>query len=182
MYLANIITLGRLLSVPVIVWLIIDGSMLPAFALFVVAGISDAVDGFLARRFDQRSELGGYLDPLADKALLVGVYVTLGHVGHLPAWLVILVVFRDVLIIGGAVLLYMFTDELRMAPLTISKANTAMQIVLAAVALGVIGLGLDDRGATAALVYVVGATTALSGAAYIVQWSRHVALTGGGRK
>ena len=117
MYLANIITLGRLLSVPVVVWLIIDGSMLPAFALFVAAGISDAVDGFLARRFNQRSELGGYLDPLADKALLVGVYVTLGHVGHLPAWLVILVVFRDVLIIGGAILLYMFTDELQMAPL-----------------------------------------------------------------
>ncbi len=182
MYLANIITLGRLLSVPVVVWLIIDGSMLPAFALFVAAGISDAVDGFLARRFNQRSELGGYLDPLADKALLVGVYVTLGHVGHLPAWLVILVVFRDVLIIGGAILLYMFTDELQMAPLTVSKVNTAMQIVLAAVVLGAAGLAIDDRGAGQALVYLVGATTILSGAAYLVQWSRHVTLAGGGRK
>lgn len=181
MYLANIITLGRLLSVPVIVWLLIDGSMLPAFALFVAAGVSDAVDGFLARRFDQRSELGGYLDPLADKALLVGVYVTLGHVGLLPAWLVILVVFRDVIIIGGAVLLYMFTHQLQMAPLRISKLNTAMQIVLAAGTLGVAGFGLDDRGATHHFAYLVGATTALSGAAYILQWSRHLALAAGGR-
>ncbi|BBK31283.1 cardiolipin synthase [Stella humosa] len=181
MYLANIITLGRLLSVPVIVWLILDGSMLPAFALFVAAGISDAVDGFLARRFDQRSELGGYLDPLADKALLVGVYVTLGHVGHLPAWLVILVVFRDVLIIGGAILLYMFTEALQMAPLTVSKVNTAAQIVLAAVVLGTMGLAIDDGGVVRALVYAVGATTALSGAAYIVQWSRHVSEPGNKR-
>ncbi len=178
MHLANIITLGRLLSVPVVVWLIIDGAMMPAFVLFVIAGISDAVDGFLARRFNQHSELGSYLDPLADKALLVGVYVTLGHVGYLPAWLVILVVFRDVLIIGGAILLYMFTQSLQMAPLAVSKVNTAAQIVLAALVLGGIGLAIDDRGATAAMVYVVAATTILSGAAYIAQWSRHVAIAG----
>ncbi|MCC7274996.1 MAG: CDP-alcohol phosphatidyltransferase family protein [Alphaproteobacteria bacterium] len=181
MYLANIITLGRLLSVPLVVWLILDGSMLPAFILFLLAGVSDAVDGFLARRFDQRSELGGYLDPLADKALLVGVYVTLGHVGRVPDWLVILVVFRDLLIIGGAILLYMFTDALRMEPLTISKVNTAMQIVLAAAVLGVAGLQVDDHGAVGLLVYLVGVTTILSGAAYIHQWSRRVAGAGGSR-
>lgn len=164
---------------PVVVWLILDGEMMPAFALFVLAGISDAVNGFLARQFDQRSELGGYLDPLANKALLVGVYVTLGHVGSIPAWLVILVVFRDVLIIGGAILLYMFTHELHMAPLKVSKLNTATQIVLAALVLGVAGFAIDDRGATAAMIYVVAATTILSGAAYIVQWSRHVTVTGG---
>ncbi|BBK41735.1 CDP-diacylglycerol--glycerol-3-phosphate 3-phosphatidyltransferase [Allostella vacuolata] len=178
MYLANIITLGRLLSVPVIVWLIIDGSMLAAFALFVAAGVSDAVDGFLARRYDQRSELGGYLDPLADKALLVGVYVTLGHVGYLPIWLVILVVFRDLLIIGGAILLYMFTDRLQMAPLAVSKVNTAVQIILAAVVLGAAGFGIAEEGAIRILVYLAGATTALSGAAYILQWSRHVSEAG----
>ena len=182
MHLANIITLGRLLSVPVVVWLILDGSMMLAFILFVIAGISDAVDGFLARRLDQRSELGGYLDPLADKALLVGVYVTLGHVGQLPTWLVILVVFRDLLIIGGAILLYMFTNALQMAPLMVSKLNTAAQIVLAAVALGTTGFAIHDRGVTMALVYAVVATTILSGAAYLVQWSRHVAVAGGGKR
>lgn len=179
MYLANVITLGRLLSVPVIVWLILGGSMLPAFILFLLAGLSDAVDGFLARRFDQRSELGGYLDPLADKALLVGVYVTLGHVGRVPDWLVIIVVFRDLLIIGGAILLYMFTDALRMEPLTVSKVNTAAQIVLAAVVLAVAGLRVDGHAVVEVLVYLVGVTTILSGAAYIVQWSRRVAGAGG---
>ncbi|MGE0714465.1 MAG: CDP-alcohol phosphatidyltransferase family protein [Alphaproteobacteria bacterium] len=181
MYLANIITLGRLLSVPIVVWLILGGAMMPAFLLFLAAGVSDAVDGFLARRFNQRSELGGYLDPLADKALLVGVYVTLGHVGRVPDWLVIMVVFRDVLIIGGAMLLYMFTDALRMEPLTVSKVNTAAQIVLAAVVLGAAGFSVDDRGFVELLVYLVAVTTILSGAAYIRQWSQRVAGAGGPR-
>lgn len=179
MYLANIITIGRLLSVPLAVWLILDGAMLAAFVVFVLAGISDAVDGFLARRFDQRSELGGYLDPLADKALLVGVYVTLGHVGWLPDWLVILVVFRDVMIIGGAVLLHIFTNSLKMEPLKISKLNTALQIVLAALVLGLAGFGFQDPVAVRVMSWVVGATTVLSLAAYIHQWSRRVAGAGG---
>ena len=68
---------------------------------FVIAGVSDAVDGLLARRFDLRTELGAYLDPLADKALLVSIYVTLGDLGKLPAWLAILVVSRDIMIVGG---------------------------------------------------------------------------------
>lgn len=179
--LPNLITVARLCAVPVTIFLILDGEMAAAFWLFVAAGVSDAVDGFLAKHFDARTMIGGYLDPLADKALLVSVYIALGHQGHLPIWLVILVVFRDVIIIGGAVLLYMFTHQLQMAPLRISKLNTAMQIVLAAGTLGVAGFGLDDRGATHHFAYLVGATTALSGAAYILQWSRHLALAAGGR-
>ena len=102
----NVISLGRLLSVPLTVWVILQGYFVVAFGIFVAAGVSDAVDGFLAKRFGMETELGRYLDPLADKALLVAVFITLGQMGYLPVWLVILVVSRDVLIIGGVLLTY----------------------------------------------------------------------------
>ncbi|MGH6946651.1 MAG: CDP-alcohol phosphatidyltransferase family protein, partial [Kiloniellales bacterium] len=96
--LPNLITLARLLVVPVAVYVILTEAFVAAFWIFVLAGISDAIDGAIAKRFRVTSELGAYLDPLADKALLVSVYVTLSQVDQLPVWLVILVVFRDVLI------------------------------------------------------------------------------------
>jgi len=168
--LPNFISLARLLSVPVAVWLVVSGRFAAAFWLFIAAGISDALDGFLARRLAIRSELGGYLDPLADKALLTSVYVSLGYAGHMPVWLVILVVFRDVLIIGGAILYHTLTRRLSMQPLLVSKVNTGAQILLAALILARLGPGFNSRGAEDALVYVVAATTLLSGGAYIALW------------
>ena len=100
MSIPNIITLGRILLVPVIVWAIASSQMEIAFAIFVIAGVSDAVDGFLAKRFNMASELGALLDPLADKALLVSIYVALGIWGAMPRWIVILVVSRDIMIVG----------------------------------------------------------------------------------
>ncbi len=100
----NLITLARILSVPLVVWAITSGEWMIAFILFVVAGISDAVDGYLAKRFDMASELGAYLDPLADKALIVSIYVSLGIAGAIPRWLVIFVVARDIMIIGAVIL------------------------------------------------------------------------------
>ena len=93
----NIITLGRIMLVPIIVWAIVSSQMEVAFAVFLIAGISDAVDGFLAKRFNMTSELGALLDPLADKALLVSIYVALGIWGAVPRWIVILVVSRDII-------------------------------------------------------------------------------------
>lgn len=168
--LPNLITLARLMAVPVSIWLILDDRLAAAFWLFVAAGVSDAVDGFLAKRFRARTEFGAYLDPLADKALLVSVYVTLGHAGYVATWLVILIVFRDVLIIGGAILYQTMTQSLRMEPLLISKINTCAQISLAALLLARVGLGFDDGGAGELLVHVVAATTLLSGAAYVLKW------------
>lgn len=164
------ISLARLLAVPVMVYLILNGYHGVAFWLFVAAGVSDAVDGFLAKRFDLGSEVGAYLDPLADKVLLVGVYVTLGHTGQIVVWLVILVVFRDLLIIGGAILFLTLTRSLRMEPLYVSKVNTAAQIILAAVVLGELGLGVEVPVISRALVFVVAGTTLVSGAAYVVKW------------
>ena len=91
MSIPNLITLARILAVPVIVWAITAGEMRLAFILFLVAGVSDLVDGFLAKRFGMATELGAYLDPLADKAMIVSIYVALGIVEAMPRWLVILV-------------------------------------------------------------------------------------------
>ena len=99
MSIPNIITLGRILLVPIIVWAIASSQMEIAFAIFIIAGVSDAVDGFLAKRFNMASELGALLDPLADKALLVSIYVALGIWGAVPRWIVILVVSRDIMIV-----------------------------------------------------------------------------------
>ncbi|HEV8029336.1 MAG TPA: CDP-alcohol phosphatidyltransferase family protein [Stellaceae bacterium] len=171
MNLPNLISLGRLLSVPVAIWLVLSGELAGAFWLFVASGVSDAVDGFIAKRFDQRTRLGALLDPLADKALLVSVYVTLGIGGYLPNWLVILVVFRDVLIVGGWLLVAGLGQRMRWEPLYVSKLNTALQIGLIAVVLARLGLGLRDFGLVVVLTYGVGATTVISGAGYLVRWA-----------
>ena len=142
MNIPNSITLGRLVLVPLVVWLIIDHQMEAAFLLFLLAGLSDAADGYLAKRYGWNSELGAYLDPIADKALLVSIYVTLGFAGHLPVWLVIAVVSRDILIVGAVVLSWMLSRPLSMRPLLVSKANTLSQIVLAGLVLAELGLGL----------------------------------------
>lgn len=171
MNIPNFISLGRLLLVPVVVWAILDDRMSLAFWLFVGAGLSDAVDGFLARRLSCISVVGEYLDPLADKALLMSIYVTLGTEGYLPNWIVILVVSRDVLIIGGAVLYQLLTDNLKMEPLFISKINTVVQIVLAGIVLGSFGLGVEAEVYILAMVWLAGITTLVSGASYVVRWS-----------
>ena len=100
----NLITLARILLVPVVVWAIATGNMYLAFLLFLAAAISDAVDGFLAKRFGMMTELGAYLDPLADKVMIVSIYVTLGITAVIPLWIVILVVSRDFMIVGAIIL------------------------------------------------------------------------------
>ena len=174
MNLPNIISLGRLLSVPVVIYLILNDFMTAAFWLFIAAGISDGVDGYLAKTLGQSSALGAYLDPIADKVLLVGVYLTLGQDGHLPTWLVIMVVFRDLIIVGGIILLHISNSGIRMRPLLISKVNTAAQIALIALVLVELGLKIDLGGFLDVLIYVVGATTVASGASYINNWGRTV--------
>lgn len=173
MNVANFISLARLIAVPAIIWAILAEQMAAAFWIFVAAGLSDALDGFIARHFRQQTELGGYLDPIADKALLVSVYVAGGYEGYLPYWLVGLVVSRDILIVGGVVLLYILHRRRpQMAPLWISKLNTTMQIVLAALVLAGGAFDIPPDRVIDALIWLVGATTVLSGVAYLVKWGR----------
>jgi len=170
----NFISLTRLVMVPVVVWLLLKGHYPAAFWVFIAAGISDAVDGFLAKRMGMRTVIGSFLDPLADKTLLVSVYVTLGYQDYIATWLVILVVFRDLIIIGGALLFETVTHSLTMQPLMISKINTLSQIVLVGVVLGGLGLSVDTTPWWPLLTWVTAATTVLSGAVYMVKWTRKV--------
>jgi cardiolipin synthase len=172
--LPNLITVARILSVPVLVWAIASGQMLIAFVLFLMAGISDAVDGFLAKRFGMASELGAYLDPLADKVLIMSIYVALGITGAVPRWLVILVVSRDIMIIGAVILSWLVGRPVAVRPLLVSKLNTAAQILFAGLVLGSLGLGFDPGWVLTALLSAVAALTLLSVAAYVREWLRHM--------
>ncbi len=172
MNLPNIISLGRLLSVPVIVWLILSGEMGVAVLVFAGAGVSDAVDGYLAKRLNAQTQVGRYLDPIADKVLLVAVYLTLGGQGYLPLWLVILVVSRDFLIVGGVLMSFTMGLNYRVQPLLVSKVNTVAQIALAVTVLGELAYDGRLNWVSVVLVYVVALTTVLSGTGYLVQWVR----------
>jgi len=171
----NALTLARIVSVPLVVWLIVSHEMRAAFILFLLAGVSDAADGYLANRFDWRTELGAYLDPIADKLLLVSIYVTLGLSNQLPAWLVIAVVSRDILIIGAFLLSLVLSRPVPIHPLLISKANTLAQIVLAGLVLAELGLGLGLEQLVAVLIPVTGTLTIISAGAYFWSWLKHMA-------
>ncbi len=181
MSIPNLITLGRILLVPVVVWAIAAGDMWIAFVLFVVAGISDGVDGYLAKRFNMTTELGAYLDPLADKALIVSIYLSLGINGDIPRWLVILVVSRDILIVGGIMLSWLLGNPLKIRPLLVSKLNTVAQILFACVVLGSLGLHFDVGLVKPILMGLVAVLTLLSVAAYLAEWVRHMNSTPAGR-
>jgi len=167
---ANVITLGRICLVPVSVWLVLRGQTFVAFWLFLAAGASDAVDGWLARRRGPTA-VGALLDPVADKALLVSMCVTLAAVRVLPDWLAILVVFRDVVIVGGVLALSVLGMPVVIKPLMVSKVNTVLQILLVAMALLHAGLGVTTW-VLPVLVWLVSASTLASGAAYIAQAAR----------
>jgi cardiolipin synthase len=167
--LANLITVSRLLMVVPLIWLIATERVHAAFWLLLAAGLSDALDGYVAKNFNARTDLGAYLDPIADKTLLDGIYVALVLAGWLPAWLAMLVVGRDVLIVLGVVLMQRRDPVFRAQPLLIGKVNTFAQLSLAAGALAHAG-GLIDLGMlVAALIVAVSLTTVLSGAGYAGQ-------------
>ena len=169
--LANIVTFGRLCAVPLAFWLVLVHRIGDACLLFVAAGLSDALDGWLARRYGGNA-IGAMMDPVADKALLVTMYITLAAVGELPAWLAILVVFRDLLIVGGIVVLSVLGHAVMIKPLAISKLNTMMQIVLIAAVLLKAGFGLAIPGVADILTWSVVTTTSASGAAYVWKAAR----------
>ncbi|MBV1703263.1 MAG: CDP-alcohol phosphatidyltransferase family protein [Hyphomicrobiales bacterium] len=173
--LPNLITIGRLALVPLVIALIADGRWGWAFAAFLSAGVSDAIDGFLARRFDARSELGAYLDPIADKALLMSVFVTLGVVNVIASSLAILVVSRDLMILGAVVVAWLLDKRMEIKPHLVSKLNTTAQIAFCAAVLGMRALGRHFGAVETAAAYGVAALTLASAAVYLALWLRHMA-------
>jgi cardiolipin synthase (CMP-forming) len=166
--------------VPVVVWAIVSGEMRGAFLLFLLAGISDGIDGFLAKRFQMKSELGAYLDPLADKALIVSIYISLGIAMALPIFLVILVVSRDIMIVSAFILTLLIGKPMAVRPLMVSKANTAAQILLAVLVLAEKAFNFDATLAAQILMGLVAVLTLLSIAFYLAEWMRHMNSFGAG--
>jgi len=174
MSIPNLITLARILLVPVLVWAIIADEMRLAFLLFLAAGISDAVDGFLAKRFGMATELGAYLDPLADKVLIVSIYVALGITDVLPAWLVILVVSRDFMIVGAVLLSWLVDNPVAIKPVLVSKLNTAAQIVFATLTLASLALSVNAEPLLTVMMGLVVILTLISIGFYLREWVRHM--------
>jgi cardiolipin synthase (CMP-forming) len=174
MTIPNLITIFRLVIVPIVIVMIMQERWVPAFVFFVVAGVSDGVDGFIARRFDMRSEFGAYIDPLADKALLVSIYVTLSIVGVLPNWLAIVVVSRDLMIVAAVILSWIMHRPVEIKPLLVSKLNTAAQIAFAALVLSTKAFGVDAARVADVGMVTVAALTIASAGAYLAGWLRHM--------
>jgi cardiolipin synthase (CMP-forming) len=173
----NLITLARILLVPVVVWAIVSDAMQIAFLLFLAAGLSDAIDGFLAKRFGMATELGAYLDPLADKAMIVSIYIALGIADALPRWLVILVVSRDIMIVSAIMLSWLIDKPVKLKPLTVSKLNTVAQIILALCVLASRGYNFNAEPALTVLMALVAILTLLSIVFYLREWVRHMNAT-----
>ena len=167
----NVVTGFRLIAVPVVVVFLLSNSLTAAFWVIVAAGISDGLDGYLAKQLDAVTRLGTYLDPLADKALLIAVFVCLAILGLLPGWLVCLIVLRDMLIVGGVLLSRVTALSIMIEPTMISKLNTFMQIFLGMWVLGQVVLGADVPYIAGSLILLVVLTTLASGMLYLFRWT-----------
>jgi cardiolipin synthase (CMP-forming) len=171
-HLPNIICMLRIALVWPVAAALAAHEYLAALALFMVAGLSDGVDGYLAKRFNWTSELGKFLDPLADKLLLVTVFVESAWLGLVPWWLTSAVVARDVLIALGALAYRLLIGPLRGRPTLSSKINTATQLLFPVVVLANAALNFPPREILDALAIVVFITTVFSGLNYMVEFTR----------
>jgi len=168
--LPNLISTLRILLVVPVVALILDERYDYGLGLFVIAGVSDAIDGYLAKRFGWTSWIGGILDPVADKLLLVACFVALGLTENLPLWLVAIVLLRDVVIVGGAAAYLILIDRFDAEPTLVSKANTVAQLALVFAVLAHGALGILPQGVVGGLIALVVVTTVASGVGYVVTW------------
>ncbi|MBW8308503.1 MAG: CDP-alcohol phosphatidyltransferase family protein [Candidatus Paracaedibacteraceae bacterium] len=174
----NILTFLRLVAVPFTLYYILGDELTIAFGLFAFAAITDYVDGNLARRWQVETRFGRIFDPLADKALLMGAYIALTYTDHIPEWLMYLIVGRDILILSGALLVYLFNLPVRLSPFFISKVNTFFQLLLVTVVLvrdfsyyEVIPQESYQQ-LMWVLLYLTALTTALSGVEYVFYFMR----------
>ena len=162
----NMLTLARLLLTPLLIILLMRQQLRPALMVFVLAGISDGLDGLIARCFNQRTVLGAYLDPIADKVLLVSVFISLALLGIVPGWLTVIVISRDVLIVIGIAIFTMIEKPYRIRPSMVSKVTTAVQILTVIASL----LAADTpalRPLQVALIWLAAALTTASGLHYV---------------
>jgi len=171
-HLPNLISVIRVILVLPVVWSLLNDRFDVAIWLFLIAGASDGLDGFLAKRFGWSSRLGGILDALADKFLLVSTFLCLWWLGIFPWWLVLWVFARDLIIVVGATIYNFRIEAVQPEPSLVSKLNTFLQIALAAVGVIQAGFGGVPGWLLQALIWLVMLTVLLSGAGYVREWGR----------
>ena len=186
-HIPNIITVMRILLVAPISWLMLENHHVDALFLMVVAGLSDAFDGFLARRFNWVTQLGATLDPLADKLLVAAVFLVFTWQGHIPLWIAIIVLARDFLIVAGAGVYKVLYEEVEISPTFLSKANTAMQlVVLIFLLVGLLPMGVMSDIAVVMVdpysFYILAVLGVSSGLDYVFTWGSKAYREGKKRK
>ncbi len=166
----NVLTLSRIGAAPILILLLRDENYSTALILFVIAGITDGLDGWIAKRFNCTSELGARMDPIADKVIIVSAYVMLVILGLIPFWLVTLVIFRDLIIVGGYLVISTLDGHVSIVPTKASKANTLFQILLVIVVLVENASWSYNFELTPVMILVVAVSTFLSGIQYLWIW------------
>lgn len=174
--LPNIITGFRIFLVFPIIYLIYMEDYRLTLGLFIVAGVSDAIDGFLARKFHWTSLLGSYLDPLADKMLLISLFILLTINGKIPAWLTAIVVLRDIIILAGSVSYYFMIRRSKGKPLIVSKVNTFFQVLYVATIMAkLVNIPISES-LIDTLIFIVAITTTVSGISYVAIWGKSLMI------
>lgn len=169
-HLPNFLTTLRLAAAPTTAGLLAAGHFNAAFGVFAFAGLSDAADGFLAKRFGLASRLGRFLDPLADKALMVALFVTLAFLGEVPMWLAATIIGRDVLILLGLAVAVAVQAPIAVQPLLIGKLATALQVIYIGWHLAALAFEFPLGATSPADAYLVGGVALASGFAYLLVW------------
>ena len=170
-WLPNAISLLRIALVVPVLSLILNGRYDWALLLFFIAGFSDGIDGYLANRVDWRTRVGALLDPVADKLLVAGTFLTLTYTQHIPIWLTAVVILRDVVIVGGATVYNFLVKPLQGEPTRISKLNTALQLMFLLFVLSRAGFGWPEQISLTVLGASVLITVVISGVDYVLSWS-----------
>lgn len=171
-WLPNAISLLRIALIAPILLLMLDGEFGWALGLFVLAGFSDGLDGYLAVRFGWSTRLGGLLDPAADKLLITGMFITLAYTQQIPVWLAAIVILRDVVIVGGAMAYNFIVKPVPGEPTRISKLNTALQMLFVLFVLSRAGFDWPDKITITVLGAAILVTVVISGVDYVWSWSR----------
>ena len=171
-WIPNAISMLRIALVAPILILILNSQFGWALALFILAGFSDGLDGYLAMRFGWKTRLGGLLDPAADKLLITGMFVTLAFIDQIPVWLAVIVILRDVVIVSGATAYNFIVKPVPGEPTRISKLNTALQMLFVVCVLSRAGFGWPDKITITVMGASILATVVISGVDYVLSWSR----------
>ncbi len=170
-WIPNAISMLRIALVVPVLWLILNGEFGWALLLFWIAGFSDGLDGYLATRYNWQSRSGALLDPIADKLLVAGMFITLTYTQHIPIGLTAIVLFRDVVIIGGAVAYNYMIKPVEGEPTRVSKINTVMQLLFLLFVLSRAAFAWPDKIAVTVIGAATLVTVVVSGIDYVVQWS-----------